>query len=184
MKEKEIVDTINLPKITGIYKHKYGINNKSLKILHKQLYELYSNSELKNLIKPKQLHNIITNFFINEYYPSISKQFHTNNKTIPLIMGTVAFNMNMPNKLKYFNVNTDDIDLKIYTTELHYDKSKNKSENIKNVVPLFKYIIVMIFMFMKQILYEILVFTKNIFKNENKQKKKQKKQIKVYIIMI
>ena len=171
-------EDINLPKITGIYKHKYGIHHKSLKILHNQLHKLYSNTDLTNTLKPKQLHNIITNFFINEYYPSISKQFHTNNKTIPLIMGTVAFNMNIPIKLKYFNVPTDDVDLKIYTTELHYDKKKNNIQNVKNVISLFKYIIVMIFMFMKQILYEILYFTKHIFKNENKKQKKNNKSNK------
>ena len=41
-----------------------------------------------------------------------------------VIMGSVAFNMNIPKKFKFLNFKTDDIDLKLYTTLLHYDKTR------------------------------------------------------------
>ena len=67
------------------------------------------------------------------------------------------------NKLKYLNVPTDDIDLKIYTTKLHYDKSKNKPGNVKSVLSLFRYIVITLFMFMKQVMVELIDFSKTMF---------------------
>ena len=184
---KEIQNTEKYPKIKGKYKTMFGIPSKSIKILHTQLYELYSRSHIRNLVKPKDLHTIITNFFIKEYYPIISKNYHTNEKTIAILMGTIGFNLNIPNNIDNLNkllyTDTDDIDLKIYTTELHYDKSKNNKSSVKSVLSLFKYVIITLFMYMKQIMAEIIDFTKNmfstpqhIFKKELSKKSKKKSQ--------
>ena len=81
-------------------------------------------------------------------------------------MGTKAFNMHIPDKLKFLKVDTDDIDLKIYTTELHYDKSKNDFRKTKNVISLFRYIIIVLFIFMKQIIHEIIDYTQLLFTKE------------------
>ena len=163
-------------KISGKYKKMFGIPNNLLKILHKDLYELYSNSHLKNIVKPKSIHTIITNFFVNEYYPIISKNYHMDEHTKAILMGTIGFNMNIPQKLdKLLYTETDDIDLKIYTTKLHYDKRKNKPENVKSVLSVFRYIVMTLFMYMKQIMYELIEFSKNIFMTLKPIYKKSKK---------
>ena len=151
-------------KITNKYKTRFGITPKLIKLLHKSLYNLYSNSNSKNIVKPRSIHYIINNLFINEYYPIVSRNYNINNKTMAVIMGTQAFNMNIPNKLKnILYKDTDDIDLKIYTTELHYNKSSNTNIHIKNVLSLFRYIIITLLFFMKQIIAEIIEYTNNIF---------------------
>ena len=169
------------PKIKGKYKSMFGIQQKSLLILHKQIYNLYTNSYLGNLVSPVSFHNIIRNFFVNEYYPNISRNFHTNEKTLAILMGTVAFNMNIPVKLyKDLYTKTDDVDLKIYTTELHYDKSKNNIQSVKNVLSLFKYTVIMLFMYLKQIVAEIIDYSKNIFTLSKPKFKKSQKLEKQY----
>ena len=172
---KEEENPNKYPKISGKYKSMFGIPNNVLKILHKDLYELYSHSHLRNLVKPKSLHTIITNLFINEYYPIISKQYYTDDKTKAILMGTIGFNMNIPTKLnKILYTETDDIDLKIYTTKLHYDKSKNTPANVKSVLSLFRYIVITLFMFMKQVIAELIDFSKNMFVATKPNYKKSK----------
>jgi hypothetical protein len=164
-------------KISGKYKKMFGIPNNLLKILHKDLYELYSQSHIRNLVKPKSIHTIITHFFVNEYYPIISKNYHMDEHTKAILMGTIGFNMNIPQKLnKLLYTETDDIDLKIYTTKLHYDKRKNKPENVKSVLSIFRYIVMTLFMYMKQIMYELIEFSKNIFMTLKPIYKKSKKE--------
>lgn len=163
-KIKEEANLNKYPKISGKYKSMFGIPKNVLKILHKDLYELYSHSHLRNLVKPKTLHTIIINLFINEYYPIISKKYHIDSKTKAVIMGTIGFNLNIPNKFnKLLYTDTDDIDLKIYTTKLHYDKSKNTPGNVKSVMSLFRYIVITLFMFMKQVMAELINFSKTMF---------------------
>jgi hypothetical protein len=156
------------PKITNKYKSRFGISSKLITLLHKDLYYLYSHATLKNVISPRSIHTIINNLFITEYYPQVSKNYNINNKTIPVIMGTQAINMNimtMPETLKKeLYTETDDIDLKIYTTELHYNKSKNTNAQLKNVLSLFRYIILTLLFYMKQIISEIIDYTNNIYK--------------------
>jgi len=172
---KEEANLNKYPKISGKYKTMFGIPNNVLKILHKDLYNLYSHSHLRNLVKPKSLHTIITNLFINEYYPIISKQYYTDEKTKAILMGTIGFNMNIPTKLnKILYTDTDDIDLKIYTTKLQYDKSKNTPANVKSVLSLFRYIVITLFMFMKQVIAELIDFSKNMFLATKPNYKKSK----------
>ena len=165
--------TDKYPKIDAKYKAMFGLPEKSLLLLRKQLYDLYSksNATFRNIVKPKSLHTIISDLFIKDYYPIISKTYNTNEHTIAIIMGTIGFNMNIPPKLeKLLYTDTDDIDLKIYTTQLHYDKRKNKPQNVKQVLSLFKYIVLTLFMYLKQVIGEIIEFSKTIFsKNENEK---------------
>ena len=172
--------TDKYPKIDGKYKAMFGLQEKSLLLLRKQLYDLYSksNATFRNIVKPKSLHTIISDLFVKEYYPIISKTYNTNENTIAIIMGTIGFNMNIPPKLeKLLYTDTDDIDLKIYTTQLHYDKRKNKPNNVKQVMSLFKYIVLTLFMYLKQVIGEIIEFTKTIFsKNENEKTTKKTKK--------
>ena len=172
--------TDKYPKIDGKYKAMFGLPEKTLLLLRKQLYDLYSksNATFTNIVKPKSLHTIISDLFVKEYYPIISKTYNTNEKTIAIIMGTIGFNMNIPPKLdKLLYTDTDDIDLKIYTTQLHYDKKKNKPNNVKQVMSLFKYIVLTLFMYLKQVIGEIIECTKTIFsKNENEKTIKKTKK--------
>jgi hypothetical protein len=90
-----------------------------------------------------------------------------------IIMGGVAFNMNIPPKMKFLSLPTDDIDLKIYTTEINYlDKKPYK---VAKVLSVFKYIVVIICMFLKQIIPALIEFSKNIFQSEDKSYSKSKK---------
>ena len=168
--------TDKYPKIDEKYKAMFGLPEKTLLILRKQLYDLYSKSSatFRNIVKPKSLHTIISDLFVKEYYPIISKTYNTNEHTIAIIMGSIGFNMNIPPNLeKLLYTDTDDIDLKIYTTQLHYDKKKNKPNNVKQVISLFKYIVLTLFMYLKQVIGEIIEFTKTIFsKNENENDNK------------
>jgi hypothetical protein len=178
------MDNNTYPKITNKYKTKFGISSKLIQKLHNELYNLYSNTNLKNIIKPKSIHTIINDLFITEYYPEVSKNYNINNKTAAVIMGTQALNMNIPEKLKnLLYTETEDIDLKIYTTELHYDKKNNTMSNIKNVLSLFRYIIITLLFFMKQIISEIIDYTNSIFmptisNYKNKKLKYSNKTIK------
>ena len=179
-------DTIEkYPKIKGKYKAMFGIPHTLLPKLHKEIYDLYSTSHLLKLIDPKSVHKIITNFFINEYYPVMSKKFNTNDKTAVIIMGTVGFNMNIPKNLgKLVFTKTEDIDLKIYTTELCYNKNKNNTNAVKSIISLFKYMVIMICMFIKQIIAEILDFSKNIFINTKSNIKKNIQKINLIVLKI
>ena len=130
-------DNINTyPKITNKYKNKFGISSKLILSLHEELYNLYSNTNIKNIVKPISIQTIINNLFITEYYPIVSKNYNINNKTAAVIMGTQAFNMNLPDKLKNLYIGTDDIDLKIYTTEIHYNYNNDMMNN-NNIIKRF-----------------------------------------------
>jgi len=170
-------------KIDNNYKEKFGISTKLINSLHKELHKLYENSNINNIVKPKSIHNLINNLFINEYYPIVSKNYKLNTNTNAVIMGTTAYNLHIPDKLKkILYIDTDDIDLKIYTTELHYNKNKHTVQNTKNVISLFRYIIITIVFFMKQIIAEIMDFTNKIFIDENTEHKEHKIQIKSDIL--
>ena len=158
------------------YKHSYGIPSKLISIYHKQLYHYYKDLPSNKKVMPEDIHTIIRNFFNNYHYPFISKFFDTDEKTMAVIMGTTAFTMNVPPKFKMLlKTKTDDIDLKLYTTLLHYDKSKQDKKNEKIVMRVFKYIVLVITMFMKQITYETMKFFKTMFEETKPNYKKSTK---------
>ena len=93
--------------------------------------------------------------------------------------------MNIPKNLgKLVFTKTEDIDLKIYTTELCYNKSKNNTNVVKSIISLFKYMVIMICMFIKQIIAEILDFSKNIFINTKSNIKKNIQKINIIVLKI
>jgi hypothetical protein len=180
------------PKIDGKLKNSFAIHHKTIEDLHNYLHDIYTYSNVRNPIVSAQLHNIVLKLFINDYYPNISKNIRTNSQTMPIIMGGIAFNMNVPNKLtKELTMETDDVDLKIYTTEISYNE--RKPENLAHVLSMFKYVNVIICMYMKQIIAEMVSYSSNIFEpidtgnltkkqsgGNNKEKKSKKKYDKKY----
>jgi len=108
---------------------------------------------------------MILNLFINDYYPSLSKNIKYDSNTIPIIMGGVAFNLNIPKKLdKILKMETDDIDLKIYTTEIN-DLDMQPAK-LSKVLAYFKQIVLIICMYMKQIINPLVEFSNVIFKSQ------------------
>ena len=169
----EINEIHKVPKIEGKFKYMFAINSNSIKKLHNEIYTLYSTSSEKNLVTPAKIHQIILNLFVNEYYPLVSKNIKEDKHTMSIIMGGVAFNMNIPPKMKFLSLPTDDIDLKIYTTEINYlDKKPYK---VAKVLSVFKYIVIIICMFLKQVIPDLIEFSKNIFQSEDKSHSKSKK---------
>ena len=167
------------PTIPSKYRYKYGIPSSLISIYHKQLYYFYKNLSSNKKVSPEDIHTIIREFFINYYYPFISKNLDTDKQTMAVIMGSVAFNMNIIDKnLKYLKFPTQDIDLKLYTTLLHYDKTKQDKQNVKKVMSVFKYILLVISMFMKQIIHETMTFFKTMFEETKPNYKKSTKDIK------
>ena len=112
------------PKIEGKLNNIFGISEKLFEKLHTEIHDLYSNSNNKNLVTPAKIHKILLNFFINDYYPIVSRNIKETDKNMAIIMGSVAFNMNVPKKLKFLTIDTDDIDLKIYSTDINYINKK------------------------------------------------------------
>ena len=162
------------PKIEGKLKSIFGISYNLIEHLHDSLHNLYSKSNNKEIVTSSKIHQILLNLFINEYYPIVSKNIKEDKHTMSIVMGGVAFNMNIPEKLKYLKVLTDDVDLKVYTTEINYmDKSPAK---VARVLSVFRYIIIIICMFLKQIIPEVIEFSKNIFKYEEHSKQLTQKK--------
>ena len=177
--EKKNYDKNKYPTIPSKYKYKYGIPSTLISIYHKQLYYFYKNLSSNKKVSPEDIHTIIREFFINYYYPFISKNLDTDKQTMVVIMGSVAFNMNIIDKnLKFLKFPTQDIDLKLYTTLLHYDKTKQDKQKVKKVMSVFKYILLVITMFMKQIIHETMTFFKTMFEETKPNYKKSKKNIK------
>ena len=162
----------NSPKfqnISGKLKYMFGISPKSIIKLRKLFYNLYSESDSKHLVTSIKIHQILINFFINEYYPIVSKNIKEDKHTMSIVMGGIAFNMNVPPKMKFLNMQTDDIDLKIYTTEINY--MNKPSYKVARVLSVFRYICIIICMFLKQVIPELIEFSKHIFEPEVKKGK-------------
>lgn len=169
------------PKIEGKLKSIFGISDKLIEHLRNNLHILYSKSNNKEIVTSSKVHQILLNLFINEYYSIVSKNIKEDKNTMSVVMGGVAFNMNIPEKLKFLKVLTDDVDLKVYTTDINY---MNKSPaKVAKVLSVFKYIIIIICMFLKQIIPEVIEFSKNVFKDaeNSKHTKKHKETYKQYV---
>ena len=68
-------------------------------------------------------------------------------------MGGTAFNMNIPTKMGFLKVDTDDIDLKIYTTDINYLEKNTKALN--RVLSVFRFTLIIMCFYLKQIMYHI-----------------------------
>lgn len=163
--------------IKGRLKELFGIPNKLLPKLKKQLHDVYVNIKIKK-ITPDLLHRIVVNLFSNDFFPSVSHNIHTDKNNYAVIMGGVAFNMNIPAKLPFYKLETDDVDLKIYTTDINYLKVNSRT-NIR-VLSVFKFSIIICCMYLKQ----ILEYMKTISINEShisKYSHTQKQHVKTHI---
>ena len=196
---KDDVQYHEYPKIEGKMKNMFGFQPNLVNKLKHKLYDLYSRSTIRNPVLSSQLHGIILNLFIEEYYPLQSRHIKTNNKSMPVIMGGYAFNMNIPKKMvKMLYTETDDIDIKIYTTEI--TNTNTNTNNVKNnskiekVLSIFKYITILICFYIKQMIKEMIDYSRIIFepnapyikntikktlKNLSKSKTKSKTKSKV-----
>lgn len=138
--------------------------------LKNELIKMYSTSSFRNAITPDKLHKLVLNIFNTEYYPMISRNLKIDDNNLAVIMGGVAFNMNVPKKMiNFLETETDDIDLKIYTTDI---TTHNKSEKyVARVLSIFRFMILIICMYIKQISSLIVDFTDELFAEERKTKK-------------
>lgn len=163
------------PIIEGKLKALFGIQPIIISKIKYELYTKYNTSNYKFPITTLVLHKMITKYFIENYYPLISKNLKSNDHITAIIMGGLGFNMNVPNKMaQVLSVPTDDIDIKIYTTEINnIEHSHVKKMHILSV---FKYLIIIICMYMKQIVGEIIDFSKHAFQPIDFVKKITKKQ--------
>jgi len=141
----------------------------------------------------EEIHKIVIDLFGSEYYPIISKNIRIDEFNTTIIMGGVSYNMNIPNKMGFLKLDTDDFDLKIYTTSINYtNKDINKSEKeipkqtqeqrkkmkenmeaVNKVLSVFKFSVLVICMYLKQIFYLLNTFTKT-DKEKDKEKDKDK----------
>lgn len=150
------------PRINGKLQSLFGIQSRSIFYLNKLFHELYSNSFARNAVTPKKIHHLILNFFINEYYPVVSRNIKLDNHTMAIIMGGVAFNMNIPTKMQNsLGLETDDIDIKIYTTDnITTDNHKN---TLSRSLSILRFVNIIICLFLKQVIGELIEFTNTMF---------------------
>jgi len=159
------------PKLEGKSKKQFEFQPNLINKIKHNIYELYSKSNLKNPILSSQIHNIILKLFIDDYYPLQTQNIKTDNKTTVVIMGGYAFNMNIPNKMnKILYTETNDIDTKIYTTEIN--NIVKKSYKLDKLLYIFKYLIIIICFYIKQIFTIMINYSKIIFESNEPYIKK------------
>lgn len=135
--------------LKGRMRELFGIPNKLLPKLKYQIKDLYVNPRYRN-IAPELLHKIAINLFASDYFPIVSRNIRIDKFTFSVIMGGIAYNMNVPFKMPFLKVDTDDIDLKIYTTDINYLEKNEKSVN--KVLAVLRFTVIIICMYAKQIL--------------------------------
>ena len=179
--------------IKGRLRELFGIPTKLLPKLKYQLKYLYSNNKFK-FVSPESLHQIVINLFASDYFPIVSRNIRTDKFNYAVIMGGMAFNMNIPGKMPFLRLDTDDIDLKIYSTDINYLEKDEKA--VLRVLSVFRFSVIIICMYLKQILELIKNFankdtfnrihsskTKKVYshKKDGKEYGKNKEKIKQYI---
>ena len=147
-------------KIHGKMKSLFGLPNKTLSRIKYDLSMLYHYSTSEHFIHVEDIHKLIIKFFHTEYFPLISRNINVDEQTIAIIMGGVAFNMNIPVQLPYYRVGTDDVDLKIYTTAINYLEKNDRA--IARVLSVYRFTNIIICMYLKQILNFIKYFSESI----------------------
>ena len=160
--DKDVIKHHEYPNLEGKYKNIFKIPQILINKMHMKMNELYNNSNIKNPIVSSQIHKIILDLFIEDYYPLLSRNIKIDKHTIAVIMGGTAFNMSIPIKMnKTLYTPTDDVDIKIYTTDIN-NIVKNKFK-LENVLSVYKYIVIIICFYMKQIATEIIEYSRNAF---------------------
>jgi hypothetical protein len=150
------------PKIEGRFKGIYEFQTNLITKIQHKMHELYINSNIRNPVLTSQIQKIIIELFIDEYYPLVSRNIKTDNHNIAVIMGGSAYNMNIPTKMiNRLYTPTDDIDMKIYTTDIN--SISTNSSKISHVLSIFKYLIVIICFYVKQIVTAMIEYSRNAF---------------------
>lgn len=136
--------------IKGKLKDLFGIPGKLIPKLRENIHDTYSNIPPGKNLTTDTIHNIAINLFINDYYPIISKNIKTDKYNKAVIMGGVAFNRNVPAKIPFLKMDTDDIDIKIYTTAINYlEKEQNA---LAKALSVFRFTTIIQSMYLKQVL--------------------------------
>jgi hypothetical protein len=160
--EPDILKHHEYPTIEGKFKSIYMLSSILINKMKLKMNDLYTNSNVKNPVVTSQIHKIILDLFIEDYYPLLSRNIKFDIHTMTVIMGGTAFNMNIPIKMnKNLYTQSDDIDIKIYTTDIN-TQVKNNSK-LSNVLSIFKYVMVIICFYIKQIVAEIIEYSRNAF---------------------
>ena len=89
--EKDLLQPHEYPKIEGKFKSLFVLPSNLIHKMHIKMNELYTNSNLRNPIVSTQIHTIILEIFIHEYYPLISRNINSDNHTMVVIMGGSAY---------------------------------------------------------------------------------------------
>ena len=165
--------------IKGRLKELFEIPNKLLPKLKYQHQYLYSNNKYK-FVSPESLHRMVINLFTTDYFPIVSRNIRTDKFNYAVIMGGIAFNMNMPAKMPFLKIDTDDIDLKIYTTDINYLEKNEQA--VLRVLSVLRFVVIIICMYLKQILELIKNFATDSINSSKTKKisshKKDGKEIK------
>ena len=135
----------------GLY-DKFGIPIQILHNIRYRINAMYNNVNIKK-ITPILLHKLFINIFYTDYYPIISNNINIDNYTNVILMGGIAYNINIPKELQTLKTDTEDIDLKIYTTQLNYlniDNPQN-SRNISNIISTLTFTLNIICLYLIQI---------------------------------
>jgi len=147
--------------LQGKLRELFGIPIKLIPKLRIQCNELYARMKKtkNNSAHYEDIHMLIINLFNSDYYPLVSRNIKIDDNNITIIMGGIAFNMNIPPKLAFLKLDTDDFDLKIYTTGISYKYSSNNMPTaetktaISKVLSVFKFSVLIICMFLRQIFH-------------------------------
>jgi hypothetical protein len=136
--------------LTGKLRKLFSIPDASLPKLRYKIHELINKVIEKNGKFPvyEDIHQIAIDFFYTEYFPVISNNIKIDENNMAIIMGGVAFNMNVPAKMNFLKLKTEDVDIKIYSTGIS-DLHENKTE-VTNLLSVFKFTVLIICMYLKQ----------------------------------
>lgn len=154
--------------IKGKMKDLFGLPPKVISKLKYHIRYIYSNVKIKSL-HSEMLHRLVIDIFINDYFPIISKNIHIDKYNQSVIMGGIAYNKNVPTKLPFLKVETNDIDLKIYTTDINYIDQNEKA--LIRVLSVFRFSIIIICLYLKQVLELIKYYTNNGFLEDHNKKR-------------
>ena len=162
MQDQDVLKPHEYPKIEGKLKSTFILPSILINKMKLKMNDIYTNSNVKNPVVSSQIHKIILDLFIEEYYPLLSRNIKNDINTMAVIMGGSAFNMHIPIKMnKNLYIPTDDIDIKIYTNNIN--NITNNNFKLGNVLSVFKYVIVIICLYIKQIVTEIIEYSRNAF---------------------
>ena len=162
IQDQDVLKPHKYPIIDGKLKSLFILPTILINKMKLKMNYIYTNSNVRNPVVSSQIHKIILDLFIEEYYPLLSRNIKNDINTLAVIMGGSAFNMNIPIKMnKNLYIPTDDIDIKIYTNNIN--NITNNNFKLENVLSVFKYVIVIICLYIKQIVTEIIEYSKNAF---------------------